>query len=131
MIYLFIYWIARLIYLDIGTMNHPHPRGKANQPYLKLINRRDQLKFKVDESYPLGELVTIGRSARNDIILRDPYISGEHARISFINGSYFLEDLNSTNGTFANGVRINKPVVLKNGDRISFRQVEFLFVLQK
>ncbi|MDD2498783.1 MAG: FHA domain-containing protein [Desulfitobacteriaceae bacterium] len=112
-------------------MHRPRPQVKANQPYLKLINRRDQLDFKVDESYPLGELVTIGRSARNDIILRDPYISGEHARISHIDGSYFLEDLDSTNGTFVNGEKINKPLILKNGDKISFRQVEYLFVLQK
>src|SRR5690242_8761244 len=46
---------------------------------------------------------TIGRSADNDWVLPDPqrYVSAHHARVSFRQGSHFLEDL-STNGAFAN-----------------------------
>lgn len=131
LIYIFIYWIARLIYLDIAMMvRFPSP-GKSDQPYFKLVNRRDQLGFKVEESYPISDLTTIGRSTRNDIILRDPYISSEHALVRFSAGTYLLEDLESTNGTFVNGVKINGPVTLKNGDRISLSQVDFLFVVNK
>jgi pSer/pThr/pTyr-binding forkhead associated (FHA) protein len=112
-------------------MNRIRPRTQASQPYLKLINQRSHLPFKIEESYPLGDLTTIGRSPGNDIVLRDGYISGEHAQIRQGDENYFLEDLGSTNGTFINGVRIKEPVILKNGDRISFRQVDFLFVLDQ
>lgn len=64
---------------------------------------------------------TIGRSADNDWVLPDPqrYVSAHHARVSFRQGHYFLEDL-STNGAFANDgdVAISKlgPHQLQNGD---------------
>lgn len=68
---------------------------------------------------------TIGRSADNDWVLPDPqrYVSAHHARVSFRQGIYFLEDL-STNGAFANDsdVAIGKlgPHKLQNGDLIRF-----------
>ncbi|MEJ0039128.1 MAG: type VI secretion system-associated FHA domain protein TagH [Gammaproteobacteria bacterium] len=68
---------------------------------------------------------TIGRSADNDWVLPDPqrYVSAHHARVSFRQGSYFLEDL-STNGAFANDgdVAIGKlgPHKLQNGDLLRF-----------
>ena len=43
-------------------------------------------------------------------------------------GKYYLEDFNSANGTFINGDRVMDVVNLKNGDRITVGQVEFLFV---
>jgi len=128
LIYLFIFWIARLIYLDISTMYRFRPQARTNQPYLKLINRRDRLHFKVEESYTLAEKNIIGRSPKNEIVLNDPYISGEHARIWESGGVYFMEDLGSKNGSFLNGERITGAFTLRNGDRISLGQVEFLFV---
>ena len=64
---------------------------------------------------------TIGRSADNDWVLPDPqrYVSAHHARVSFRQGAYFLEDL-STNGAFVNDgdVAIGKlgPHKLQSGD---------------
>lgn len=107
------------------------PPKSTNQPYLKLINRRDQLRFKVEESYTLSEKNIIGRSQKNEIVLNDPYISNEHVRIWQSGGVYLLEDLGSKNGTFLNGERIAHPFTLRNGDRISFGQVEFLFVSEQ
>jgi pSer/pThr/pTyr-binding forkhead associated (FHA) protein len=45
--------------------------------------------------------ITIGRRDENDICLRnDTYVSRQHAKIHYKNGSWWLEDCNSTNGTF-------------------------------
>ena len=131
LIYLFIFWIARLIYLDISIMYRYRPPSRTNQPYLKLINRRDQLRFKVEESYTLTDKNIIGRSQKNEIVLNDPYISNEHVRIWQSGGVYLLEDLGSKNGSFLNGERITGPFTLRNGDKISFGQVEFLFVSEQ
>ena len=68
---------------------------------------------------------TIGRSADNDWVLPDPqrYVSAHHARVSFRQGNYFLEDL-STNGAFVNdsNVAVGKlgPHKLQNGDLLRF-----------
>jgi len=64
---------------------------------------------------------TIGRLADNDWIFPDEYISGHHARISFTNGAFLIEDT-STNGVFINSrqsrLTRNKPYPLRSGDTI-------------
>ena len=96
--------------------------------YLKLINRKDTLSFKIGEVYVLEKDVSIGRGTQNSIVLRDPYISKNHAKISLDENEFFLEDLNSVNGTLVNDIKVEDVVKLKDGDRIKFGQVEFLFV---
>lgn len=54
------------------------------------------------------ERMTIGRRSHNDIVLSHGAVSGEHAVITTILDDSFLEDLQSTNGTFVNGHRIGK-----------------------
>lgn len=78
---------------------------------------------------------TIGRSADNDWVLPDPqrYVSAHHARVSFRQGSYFLEDL-STNGAFVNDgdVAIGKlgPHKLQNGDLLRFGDYQVSVALE-
>jgi len=52
-----------------------------------------------------GTTLEIGRSSSNQIVHPNKYISSHHARLNFNNGAWKLEDLNSTNGTYVNGVR--------------------------
>jgi len=72
------------------------------------------------------EQVTIGRGPDNDIVLDHVSMSGSHAIIFNIGGTYQLQDLNSTNGTFLNGVPVTETV-LTNGSRINFGSVEAVF----
>lgn len=128
-IYLFLLGIIRLIYLDIGSINKRAQGSSGNTPYLKLINRRDTLDFKIEESYVLDRNKKIGRARKNDIVIPDPYISHEHARVIREKGMYTLQDMGSTNGTFINGSKlVNGTVALKNGDSIEFGNITFLFV---
>lgn len=70
--------------------------------------------------YPLeGDQITIGRDASNGVAINDAEVSRKHSRLSFQGGKYVIEDLGSTNGTFANGQRLNGPYVLKSGDVVS------------
>lgn len=64
------------------------------------------------------ERVTIGRHPDNNIPLPDTAISGKHAVVITIGGSSFLEDLNSTNGTFVAGSKVKKHP-LSSGDIIT------------
>ena len=60
----------------------------------------------------------IGRDTTNDIVINDPEISRKHARLVINTGGYWLEDQNSTNGTFVNGQRLMGPHSLRPGELI-------------
>ncbi len=131
-IYIFIYTIIRLIYLDIKSMNRRAGLTDKRYPYLKLLNRRDELDFKVDESYVLNGNKTIGRLNKNDIVIKDPYLSGSHAEFILEDGIYYIKDLGSKNGSYVNNVRIGSDAVpLDNGDKIQMGQLTFIFVQDK
>lgn len=70
--------------------------------------------------------VVIGRDPHADLQINSPIVSRRHARLIQSGDGYFLEDLDSSNGTFLNGKRINERVVLNPGDRIKLGQVIIL-----
>jgi hypothetical protein len=68
------------------------------------------------------EVTALGRDVSNDIVLGDPEVSRQHARLTRTPGGYVLEDLGSTNGTFVNGERLVSPRVLNSGDLIALSE---------
>lgn len=64
-----------------------------------------------------GNMV-IGRAAECELALDDTFVSQQHARLFAKNGSWFVEDLGSTNGTFVNDQRLGAPAMVQPGDRI-------------
>jgi pSer/pThr/pTyr-binding forkhead associated (FHA) protein len=91
----------------------------------KLILSMDNLVLK---EIPLNkERTTIGRKAHNDIQIDNLAISGEHAVIVTILNDSFLEDLNSTNGTFVNGQQVKKHF-LQNNDVIELGKYRLKYV---
>lgn len=127
-IYLFIFTIIRMIYLDIRSMQSMDI-GK-DEAYLKVVNRLDSLNFKMQEYYVLRGLTKLGRSSKNDIVIKDNFVSKNHLLIEKENGRYYIRDLNSANGTFLNGQTLHEETELKNGDRIGVGFIQFLFVDQ-
>lgn len=73
------------------------------------------------------EVMTIGRKEDNDIRIENLAVSGHHAKLLTIFEDSFLEDLNSTNGTFVNGKPIDKHP-LRNGDVITIGKHELRYV---
>ncbi|HAH32332.1 MAG TPA: hypothetical protein DCL44_08465 [Elusimicrobia bacterium] len=69
---------------------------------------------------------TIGRKPDNDIPLDHSTVSGHHCKIYSAGGSWFVEDLNSTNGTSVNGKRVLKAGLRQN-DAITIVQYSLIF----
>ena len=61
--------------------------------------------------------VTIGRDPNCDFPILDDAVSAHHARISYHHAQWWLEDLNSTNGTFIGKNKVSVPTVLINSDQ--------------
>ncbi len=71
----------------------------------------------------------LGRTADNDIVVKDSGASRSHARVFMKGKRYFVEDLKSANGTKVNNAVINAARELKPGDTITIGDVEFTFSL--
>ena len=92
------------------------PNGKAVLARLSMQNGP-----MAGRSYRFHQQVTtIGRTNGNDFIIAGRTVSRRHARLWFDNGHWYLEDLQSANGTLVNNMRIYQPVVLHDGDVIHF-----------
>jgi hypothetical protein len=59
--------------------------------------------------------ILIGRAPECTLVLEDDYASGRHARLSLQQGTWMVEDLGSTNGTFLGRNRVQDPVPLAPG----------------
>ncbi len=73
-----------------------------------------------------GRRITIGRHSSNVLLLKHPRVSRYHAVIEQFGARFRLRDLNSDNGTFVNGQRVEKEMWIQEGDEIhiaSFRMV--------
>src|SRR2546421_2149639 len=80
------------------------------------------------EHFALSRLrVTIGRSARNDLCIPDPFASRVHAEVRHEGDEYFLQDLGSANGTLYNGAIVEAPITLVRGGRIQIGETEIVF----
>src|SRR5256714_142795 len=80
------------------------------------------------EQLSLGRLrITIGRSARNDVCIPDPFASRVHAEVRREGDQYLLQDLGSANGTYYNGSRLEQVVALTHGSRIQIGETEIVF----
>ncbi len=78
--------------------------------------------------------LTIGRVPGNDWVIPDPYISKQHARISYANGSFYVESLGRNAiaiGSPGNTIPGNQPRPLRNGDRLFIDQYEMAVTTQQ
>ena len=80
------------------------------------------------EHFAISRLrITIGRSARNDLCIPDPFASRVHAEVRHEGDDYVLQDLGSANGTLYNGSVVEAPTHLTRGGRIQIGETEIFF----
>ncbi|HEY6673038.1 MAG TPA: FHA domain-containing protein [Solirubrobacterales bacterium] len=133
-LYLFLLWVTRMALRDLrGTATPGYETGYHE------VDGGDQgstdafLVVQEGGGLPRGEHfdlfggVSLGRSADADIRLDDRYASGIHARVFNRSGAYFVEDMNSTNGTLLNSRQLHGEAELTPGDLIRIGDTEFRF----
>jgi hypothetical protein len=134
-LYLFLLWVARSSLRDLrGTAGV----GYEDTGYHDVVEERPQSDdawlvvqegggLKRGERYDLFGGLSIGRSPDADIRVEDRYASGIHARVYGRGGGYFVEDLNSTNGTLLNSAELHGEAQVDEGDLIRIGDTEFRF----
>jgi pSer/pThr/pTyr-binding forkhead associated (FHA) protein len=75
--------------------------------------------------FDLSPQTTIGRGPTNTIQLTDNFISGEHTRLWFRNGLWYVQDAGSTNGTFVNNQPAREALSARFGDIIQVGFIRF------
>jgi pSer/pThr/pTyr-binding forkhead associated (FHA) protein len=72
--------------------------------------------------------LTVGRGGQNDIELEgDDFASAEHARFEPRQDGVWIADIGSTNGTFVNGIQLDRPRKLSRGDIVRVGETDFQF----
>lgn len=78
-----------------------------------LLKLREAIVKEISLSKPL---LTIGRKADNDLVIDDPLVSGHHVKIEQVQSVFFIQDLGSSNGTYAHQKRIDRKQLF-SGDQ--------------
>jgi pSer/pThr/pTyr-binding forkhead associated (FHA) protein len=77
---------------------------------------------------PVSQLLTIGRSHNNDLVLKTMYASRRHAWVWRQGDQFIIEDLGSMHGTYVNGQRLATPRFLHNHDTVVMGEARLTFV---
>ena len=112
-LYLFLLWVSRSALRELrktgapapeATGFHPIGPGRALGGHRRVAGCRDTAAgCQANERYDLFGGLTIGRSGEADVRIDDRFASSIHARLYSRGASYYVEDMDSTNGTFLNG----------------------------
>jgi FHA domain len=137
-LYLFLLWVARSAFRELRTTTAPAPEatgihptgpgGRAAATDAWLVATKGG-GLEPGERFDLFGGISIGRSSDADIRIEDRYASGIHARVYSRGANYYVEDMNSTNGTFLNGGRLNGEAKLNDLDEVRIGDTEFRFEL--
>jgi hypothetical protein len=132
-LYLFLLWVARSALRDLGRPA-TEPAGYLDEeldgnarPYSGRLVVQRGAGLSSGQEFGIGPGLVIGRALANEITIEDSYASGRHARLYDRDGHVYIEDLNSTNGTFVNGARVSAQQLLRPGDTVRIGDTELRF----
>jgi hypothetical protein len=113
-LYLFLFAVARLLLRDLRSVSETAPPELGRLVVVGSFDGGPPL----GASYALDAVTTIGRDVNNTIAVDDPFVSAEHAVLTFRGRTWYLEDRHSTNGTYLNGAPVAGVAPLGFGDEV-------------
>jgi pSer/pThr/pTyr-binding forkhead associated (FHA) protein len=112
-LYLFLGWALWILWQDLRQHSANLQVNQAPALVLRLENEGELQTFR----FTTVEIL-IGRDPACECCLDHKTISARHARLVYHHTQWWVEDLNSKNGTFLNAVPVSTPLVLSSGDRL-------------
>jgi len=122
LLYLFLGAVFVVLWRDLRTTTEAPVAIQERKARLIALASCEGLEKGV--ALALQPFTTLGRGPANTIVVPDTFASAEHALISWRGGQWWLEDLDSRNGTRLNDVSVTAPTVLSAGDLVSIGQVK-------
>jgi pSer/pThr/pTyr-binding forkhead associated (FHA) protein len=135
LVYFFLYQIARVTIRELVTIGNATAGTSPATPMMPDPSSALEIIDPAESSYapgahlPLEHYTTVGRREDNSMVIDDGFISGSHAEVIFDNGAWWLQDLNSTNGTFVNNQPIQGRIRLADGDIVQFGRVRLRAII--
>ncbi|MEK6223080.1 MAG: FHA domain-containing protein [Chloroflexota bacterium] len=114
-IFLSVYWVYRE-FQQINNVQASHPSPNVELSFPNQPKYPKFLRFSVEQ-------ILIGRDPICECHLPEETVSSKHTRLIFRQNQWWVEDLNSSNGTYLNEQLVETPIVLTEGDQIECGQV--------
>jgi pSer/pThr/pTyr-binding forkhead associated (FHA) protein len=111
-LYVFLFWALSTVLRELGQQGTRIATQKMPgiTIFVKILQGIESQRFFAQNE------IRIGRDTNCDLSMMDETMSAHHARIVHHHGQWWLEDLNSTNGTYLNREKLTTPAVIISGD---------------
>ncbi len=120
LLYLFLYRVVRALLRDLRAATHEASPELGRLIVVASPNGEPA----AGTALALDAITTLGRDVNNSIVIDDPFASADHAVLTFRGRAWFVEDLDSTNGSYVNGNPIQGVSALTFGDELQIGQVK-------
>lgn len=125
LLYFFLFQVVRVVLRELQGANSRSTDDKGIDPVGHLVVLEGgSSALKSRQRLDLDPVTVIGRHPRAAIRLDTGFVSSQHAQISWNDGSWWLTDLDSTNGTMMNGRSVSAPTELRFGDVIEIGDIK-------
>jgi hypothetical protein len=118
LLYAFLFAVVRVLLRDLRAAS----RSRAELGRLVVV-ASPRGEPPPGAAFPLDVITTLGRDVNNAIVVDDPFVSGEHAVLTYRGRSWYVEDLASTNGTFVNGTPVETVAPMAFGAELQLGEV--------
>ena len=127
-LYFFLYQLVRLTSRELVLLaRQTGPSEPAITPPRLIVVEGTAAGAAPGTVFVVGPLTTIGRHAGHDVVLDDPFVSGDHAELRHRGNQWWIVDLASTNGTFVNGDPVVGQQAVRLGDIVQFGRIKLRF----
>ena len=110
--------LAWLAYQDLRLSAQLAGQDQQSAGHLRVLDSENG-QLATGTLFPMLPATTIGRAQSSTVVLNDGYVSNDHALLTHRGKQWWLEDLNSSNGTLLNEIAITEAVIVSAGDIIT------------
>lgn len=134
LLYFFLFQIVRTVTRELRAVSlatsggRPPLAEEAPRTAQLVVEDAQEAGFPPGTAFTLRPGATVGRRRGSDLHFNDTFMSGEHARVTVQDGRWWIADLGSTNGTFVDGRRIDRPTPLNDGAEVRFGRIRMRFI---